>query len=246
MTASRVADTRFAIVGAGGLGGPLAYSLAAAGAGSLLICDDDVVQLSNLQRQVQFTTADIGRKKVEALADELTRRGYPRSRVHLFDGRFTADNAGEVTGRSDLLIDASDNFTTKFAVNDQAAAAGLPCVVAAVLRYGGQVLAVRPGETGCYRCLFEAPPEGHEELSCADAGVLGAAVAVIGGLAARAALRLVEPGAARSKAAPACGELFVYEDLRESVEPRRVRFHRRPDCTACAHIGGTVSEPADA
>jgi len=235
-------ETCFAIIGAGGLGGPIAYCLAAADAGRLIVCDDDVVQISNLQRQVQFCTADIGRKKVDALADELARRGYPASHLRVVDDRFTVENAAAVIADADVLIDASDNFTTKFAVNDVAVAAGLPCVIAAVLRYGGQVLPFRPGETGCYRCLFEAPPDGHEVRSCADAGVLGAAVAVIGGLAARAALALAEPSTRRSAEddTPACGELYVCDDLREPMEPRRVRFHPRAGCTACATLPGRV------
>ncbi len=236
-----ISSTCFAIVGAGGLGGPLAYALAAAGAGELIVCDDDVVELSNLQRQVQFRTEDIGRPKVEALGEELERRGYPAARLDLFGDRFTADSAQRVLDRAAVLIDASDNFETKFAVNDLAVAHALPCVIAAVLRYGGQVLAVSPGETGCYRCLFEAPPDGHELRSCADAGVLGAAVAVIGGLAARAAIALATraPLADSDPDTPVRGELYVYDDLRESPNPRRVRFHRRDGCTACASITGS-------
>ena len=236
--ATRVSKTCFAIIGAGGLGGPLAYSLAAAGAGSLLVCDDDVVSLSNLPRQVQFRTADVGRRKVDALADELVRRGYPGSQLHLVGQRFGPDIASRVTECADILIDASDNFTTKFAVNDHALAAGMPCVIAGVLRYGGQLLAVRPGATGCYRCLFPAPPAGHERRSCFDAGVLGPAVAVIGALAARAALALAAGDAQPHDDRPVAGELYLYDDLRESMTPHRVRFSPRAECPACSARGG--------
>jgi adenylyltransferase/sulfurtransferase len=231
-TRRSVSDTRFALIGAGGLGGPLAYALAAADAGQILLCDYDLVELSNLQRQVQFTTADIGRRKVEALADELVRRGYPRARLRFAEEGFTAETADGIVRQADVVIDASDNFETKFRVNDCSVAAGVPCVISAVLRYGGQVLAVRPGRSGCYRCLFEAPPDG--ELSCAEAGVLGAAVAVIGGFAARAALELARNPEAAADTGAVAGELFVYEDLRASLEPRQVRFHQRPNCAACA------------
>jgi molybdopterin-synthase adenylyltransferase len=224
------AQTRFGLVGAGGLGGPVAYALAAAGAARLAVCDDDVVELSNLQRQVQFSTADLGRPKVEALADELCRRGYPRTRVDQLAARFSAATAAALIDRADVVIDGSDNLATKFAVNDAAAAAGRPFVIAGVLRYTGQVLAVRPGRTGCYRCLFEAPPPDDDAESCADAGVLGAAVAVIGGVAARAALALArgdDDGAG-------AGTLQVFDDLRSSAAARTVRYRPRSGCPACA------------
>jgi adenylyltransferase/sulfurtransferase len=224
-----VSETRFALIGAGGLGGPIAYSLAAAGAGELVLCDHDVVELSNLQRQVQFTTADIDRKKVIVLAEELERRGYPRARLHPVDRRFTAESAPAIIAGADVVLDCSDNFPTKFLVNDQAMVAGVPFVIAGVLRYGGQVLAVRPGRTGGYRCVFEEPPT--DELSCAEAGVLGATVAVIAGHAARAAIALAIDADAASDAD---GELIVFNDLRQTDEPRSVRFQPRSGCTACA------------
>lgn len=213
---------RFAIIGAGGLGGPVAYALAAAGAEALTLCDPDRVELSNLQRQVQYTTADIGRLKVEALADELSRRGYPRERVRTVAGRLDADTAAELLDGAGAVVDGTDDLATKFATNDAACARGIPAVIGGVLRYAGQVLAFVPGRTGCYRCLFEDPPE-QDAQSCAEAGVLGAAVAVIGGAMARAALRLPD----------SAGQLHVYDDLTRSAEPRRVRYNPRPDCPAC-------------
>jgi molybdopterin-synthase adenylyltransferase len=215
------------LVGAGGLGGPLAYALAAAGARALAICDPDEVDLSNLQRQIQFTTADVSRPKAEAIADELVRRGYPRERIRATSEAFSPERAAALAEGADILIDGSDNLPTKFAVSDAAVALGLPCVIAGVLRYTGQVLAVWPGESGCYRCLFEDPPD-DDAPSCAEAGVLGAAAGVIAGAAARAALR------------PACGDrraagaLEVYDDLRRAAPPRLVRYNRRPGCPACA------------
>jgi adenylyltransferase/sulfurtransferase len=225
-----VAATRFGIIGAGGLGGPVAYALAATGAGRIVLCDDDLVELSNLQRQVQFSTDDIGKPKVFALAEELVRRGYPRERIDTLDQCFENNGAAEILAACDVVIDGTDNFPTKFLINDRCVAAGLPFVIGAVLRFGGQVIAVRPGHTPCYRCLFESPPLGHEPMSCADAGVLGAAVAVIAGLTARAALAL----ASGEDAVADPGVLHVYDDLRASSTARRVRFRARPDCLACA------------
>ncbi|HUH01087.1 MAG TPA: ThiF family adenylyltransferase [Kofleriaceae bacterium] len=223
-----VEGTRFGIIGLGGLGGPVAYALAAAGAGRLLLCDHDLVELSNLQRQVQFSTADVGTPKVFALAEELVRRGYPRDRLDLVDERFENNGAASILAAVDVVIDGTDNFPTKFLINDRCVAAGRPFVIGAVLRYGGQVIAVRPPQTACYRCLFEGPPTGDDPMSCADAGVLGAAVATIAGFTARAALALARGDDAQA------GVLHVYDDLRRSLEPRRVRFHARPDCLACA------------
>lgn len=230
MTAA--ADSHFAVIGAGGLGGPILYALAAAGAGRLTVVDDDVVELSNLQRQIQFTTADLGRAKVDAMADELARRGYPRDRVRTVRARFTADTAADALAGATVAIDGSDNLATKFAVNDAACAGGVPVVIGGVLRYTGQALAAVPGATGCYRCLFEAPPADDDAdadaATCANAGVLGAAVAVVAGQCAELALELAAGDARRASA------IYVFEDLARGAEPRRIEFRRRADCAACS------------
>jgi molybdopterin/thiamine biosynthesis adenylyltransferase len=217
--------TRFAVIGAGGLGGPVAYALAAGGAHALTIVDPDVVDLGNLQRQVQFTTADIGRRKVEALADELVRRGTARSAIRPLAVRFAADTADRILDGVDVVVEGSDDPATKFAVNDAALARRMPFAIGGVERWSGQVFAGRPGAS-CYRCLFESPPlDSDPAPSCADAGVLGAAVAVIGGLLARTALDLAQGGAG--------GELLVVDDTAISAPPRRVRYNPRPGCPAC-------------
>ncbi len=216
---------RFALIGAGGLGGPVAYALAAAGRHSLTICDPDRVDLGNLQRQVQFTTADVGRPKVEALADELVRRGFPRAAVRPLPVRFAADTAGRILDGADVVIEGSDDPATKFEVNDLALARRLPFAIGGVERYRGQVFAGRPG-AACYRCLFESPPgDSDPALSCAEAGVLGASVAVIGGLLARTALDL-------ARGAPG-GELLVVDDTAAGSPHRKVRYNPRPGCPAC-------------
>jgi adenylyltransferase/sulfurtransferase len=229
----------FAIIGAGGLGGPIAYALAAGGARSITICDPDVVELSNLQRQIQFTTADIGRAKAPVLAAELVRRGFPGERIRAVTARLCAANASTILDGADVAIDASDNLATKFCVNDAACAAGIRFVIAAVTRATGQVLAVVPGVTGCYRCLFEEPPEGDnldDDASCSRAGVFGAAVAIIAGVAARTALALA------AGTAPG-GELCVFDDLTADLEPRRVRYNSRRGCPACMDAQFQVHRP---
>lgn len=215
--------TRFALIGAGGLGGPIAYALAAAGA-ELTVCDFDRVELSNLQRQIQFTTTDIGRPKVDALADELARRGHDTSTLRPIADRFDDDTAAAVLDGADVVIDGTDDFATKFRTCDQSVSRGVPYVIGGVLRYAGQVFAARPGTGGCYRCLFEEPPD-DDAPTCADAGVLGAVVGVIGGVAARAALALAAGGRDTS--------LRIFDDFRSDRAPRTVRFEPRPGCATC-------------
>lgn len=223
--------TTAAIIGAGGLGGPIALALAAAGWG-LRVVDPDRVELSNLQRQIQFATADLGRPKALALVDHLRAR-HPGLGLAAIDGRFDAATADAITAGVDLVIDGTDDPVTKFAVGDHAIARGLPCVIAGVLRYGGTVFAGAPG-AACYRCLFEDPPGADQAPSCADAGVLGAACAVIGGLAARAALGLALDGRG-------AGTIVVVEDLRRGGRPRTVSFAPRPGCACGARSSRTAS-----
>jgi molybdopterin/thiamine biosynthesis adenylyltransferase len=211
---------RATIVGAGGLGGPLALSLGAAGI-SLVIADHDHVELSNLHRQIQFTAADLGLSKATRLAEAVVARGGIARGVA---SRCTADAADDLHPDADVVIDASDDPATKFAVADWAVANGRRYVIAAALRYGGNVMAGAPG-AACYRCLFEEPLDAP---SCADAGVLGPVVGAIGGVAAAVALAL-----ARGDLTLA-GALLVFDDLRRAADPRIVRFVPRAGCPACA------------
>ena len=209
------------MVGAGGLGGPIALALGRAGI-ELTIVDHDVVELSNLHRQIQFTAADLGPAQGRAPGARGRRRRRCRAR-----GRRSAgwpQNADELGGDADLIVDASDDPVTKFAVADWAVANGRLYVIAAALRYGGNVMAGAPG-VACYRCLFEEPGEAP---SCAEAGVLGPVVGAIGGVAAALALGLVRGDRAYA------GALFAFDDLRASAEPRIVRFAPRRGCPACA------------
>lgn len=212
--------TRATIVGAGGLGGPISLALARAGI-ELTIVDPDVVELSNLHRQIQFTAVDIGAAKATRLAGTIVARGgEARGLVN----RWTSANAEEISADADLIVDASDDPATKFAVTDWAVANGRRYVIAAALRYGGNVMAGAPG-VACYRCLFEDPAEVP---SCADAGVLGPVVGAIGGVAAAVALGIVQNDRTY------VGALLAFDDLRKVAEPRVVRFAPRPGCPACA------------
>jgi adenylyltransferase/sulfurtransferase len=202
-----------AVLGAGGLGGPIAAALAAAGC-RLRIADPDVVELSNLQRQVQFTMADLGAPKATALAARVGGEGIV--------ARFDATTADEILGGADAVIDGTDSPEAKFAACDAAIARGLPYVITAALRYGGNVFGGAP-DHACYRCLFEGPDDDAGP-TCADAGILGPVCACIGGLAARELLRLTA-GDTRD-----AGTILVVDDLRAGLRPRRVSFRPRAGC----------------
>ena len=207
-------EPTIAVLGAGGLGGPVAMVLAQAGC-RLRIVDPDVVELSNLQRQVQFTMADLGAAKATALAARVGGEGVV--------ARFDATTADAILRGADALIDGTDSPEAKFAACDAAIARGLPYVIAAALRYGGNVFSGAPG-AACYRCLFEDAPSDADAPTCADAGILGPVCACVGGLAARALLRLTA-GDLRD-----AGTILVVDDLRAGLRPRRVSFRPRAGC----------------
>ncbi|MCK6372365.1 MAG: molybdopterin-synthase adenylyltransferase MoeB, partial [Gammaproteobacteria bacterium] len=177
-------------VGAGGLGSPAALYLAAAGVGELGIVDDDVVELSNLQRQVLHTTASIGRPKTESAAEMLAALN-PDVRVTPYRVRLTAENAPQLLARYDVIVDASDNFATRYAIADAALALGRPVIHAAIQGFEGQLTAFGPQGRPCYRCLFPTPPPADAAPSCEEAGVLGVLPGILGTLQAAEALKLV-------------------------------------------------------
>jgi adenylyltransferase/sulfurtransferase len=213
---------RATVVGAGGLGGPVAFALAAGGL-ELTLVDPDHVEVSNLHRQLQFTAAAVGMPKADALRDALVAAGHRAITAHAT--RWEPARAEELGGDADVIVDGTDDPVTKFAVADWAVTVGRPYVIAAALRYGGTVMIGAPGHA-CYRCLFEAPPD--DAPTCADAGVLGPIVAAIGGVAAAAAL-----GLARGDRRHA-GTILAFEDLRRSATARIARFRPRPGCPTCA------------
>ena len=221
---------RATIIGAGGLGGPIALSLGAAGF-ELAIVDHDRVELSNLHRQIQFTSLDLDQLKAARLAEVVVSRGGTARGVA---SRWSPETADELAGDADVIVDGSDDASTKFSVSDWAVANGRTYVIAAALRYGGNVMAGAPG-VACYRCLFEDPVEVP---SCADAGVLGPVVGAIGGVAAAAALALARGD--RSLA----GALLVFDDLRKAADPRIVRFGPRAGCPACARAPISAALPS--
>jgi molybdopterin/thiamine biosynthesis adenylyltransferase len=214
------------VVGAGGLGSPLMLYLAAAGIGTIGVVDDDVVELSNLQRQVAHTTARIGTSKVESAAMAASAIN-PGVRIEPHALRLNADNALSLIERYDLVCDGTDNFATRFLVADACVLARRTLVSAAVLRFEGQLSVFKPHVGGpCYRCLYgEAPPDGAVP-SCSEAGVLGAVTGVMGTLQATEVLKeILDVGESLA------GKLLIWDALVSRF--RTVRLRPDPHCAAC-------------
>jgi adenylyltransferase/sulfurtransferase len=224
-----IADSTFVIVGAGGLGTPLALTLALAGAGRLVLVDDDAVDLSNLPRQILYRTADVGRAKVVVAGEALRRRGVPAARVEVVQARFDASTARGLLHDATVVCDGSDDPATKFFVNDVARALGVPAVIAGVLRDRGNVFPVRADGGACYRCLFEGLAD-DEGPSCADAGVLGPRCGQVAAWQARVALAL----ATGDDPEDLTRRVWVFDEGARSDAPRGLELRRRSDCPACA------------
>ena len=216
------------LVGAGGIGAPAALALVAAGVRSLRVADDDRVELSNLHRQILFTDADVGRPKLDALADALDRR-FPGTAVslQLHRGRALPPTVAALVAGAAVVVDATDNFASRFLLADACALAGVPVVHAAAVRWSATVMAVGPRGRPCYRCLFEDLP-GGDAPDCATAGVVGPVCGIAGALAADRALRIL---AGDALADGACGAIVTFDGLRDVL--RSVPVRARRGCPLC-------------
>ena len=213
------------LVGAGGLGSPAALYLAAAGIGTLGLVDDDVVDPSNLQRQILHSTERIGMPKTESARRTLTALN-PDVRVVEHRTRLTLDNALELVGAYDLVIDGCDNFATRYLVNDACALLQKPNAHGSIFRFDGQATTFVPGKGPCYRCLFPEAPPPEFAPSCAEAGVLGVLPGIIGTVQAIEAIKVI-----LGKGEPLIGRLLVYDALGQRF--REMRYARDPWCIAC-------------
>lgn len=224
---AKVRAARVLVIGAGGLGSPVALYLAAAGIGRLGLVDDDTVSLSNLQRQILFRTADVGRPKVEAGKDALAALN-PHVTVDIHPVRLTAANAMELIDNYDIVADGSDNFATRFLVNDACYFAKKTLVSAAVTEFEGQLATYKGHLAGhpCYRCLFPEPPPPNTVRSCSETGVLGAAAGVMGALQALEVLKETA-GLGTGMA----GRVLTFKAL--SAEFRTARLPKDPGCPLC-------------
>jgi molybdopterin-synthase adenylyltransferase len=221
-----LAEASVLLIGAGALGSPVALYLAGAGTGRIGLVDDDEVELSNLHRQLLHYTPDLGVAKAESGAAKL-RYLNPDVIVEPYRMRVDDGNAGALVEGQDLVVDCSDSFATRYAVNAACCAARVPLVEAGVLGMAGMVMSIKPGRTACYRCAFPSAPA--DAPRCADAGVLGPAAGVVGSLQALEAMKLL------TGVAPAIADGFLQVDL-ASGEFLRVKASRRADCPDCAGV----------
>lgn len=213
------------VVGLGGLGSPVAAYLAAAGVGRLGLLDDQPVELSNLQRQILFSEADLGRAKAQAAADRLGALD-PGLRLEPIRDTFRPQTAERYAAAYDVLVDGTDSFDTKFLLNDTAVLLRRPLVHGAVLQWSGQVTTVVPGGP-CLRCLFFDPPDPGAVATCEEAGILGATTGVVGSLQAEEVLKLL-----LGVGQPLSGRLFAHDGLRG--DSRVVEFGKDPGCPVCS------------
>ena len=213
------------LIGAGGLGSPLGLYLAAAGVGRLGLVDFDVVDFSNLQRQVLHGTADVGRPKLHSAKDSLQRIN-PEVRLDLYETHLTSANAFDILKPYDIVIDGTDNFPTRYLVNDACVLLGKPNVYGSIFRFDGQASVFYPGKGPCYRCLYPEPPPPGEVPSCAEGGVLGILPGLIGCIQATEAVKLL-----LGQGSPLVGRLLLYDALQMSFREFKVR--RNPKCPIC-------------
>lgn len=220
----KLLDARVLVVGAGGLGSPVALYLAAAGVGTLGIVDFDQVDLSNLQRQILHHVHDVGRPKARSAAETIADIN-PGVKVIQHPVRLASSNIMEIIGEYDVVVDGCDNFPTRYLVNDACVWTGKPYVYGSIFRFEGQASVFYPGR-GCYRCLFPSPPPPGMVPSCQEAGVLGVLPGVIGVIQATEAVKLI-----LGVGEPLIGRLLLYDAL--TMEFREVKIRRDENCPVC-------------
>jgi len=216
---------RVLLVGAGGLGSPAALYLAAAGVGTLGLVDFDNVEASNLQRQILHGTKDVGRSKLDSARDRLADIN-PRVHVEGFPVRLSADNAREIANGFDIIVDGTDNFGTRYLVNDLCVLTGVPNVYGSIFRFDGQASVFATADGPCYRCLYPEPPPAGLVPACAEGGVLGVLPGLVGTIQATEAIKLIT-GAGTSLV----GRLLLVDALH--WRQRTVKLRRDPACPAC-------------
>ncbi len=221
----KLKQAKVLLIGTGGLGAPLGLYLAAAGVGHLGLVDFDIVDFTNLQRQVTFGTKDVGRPKLEAAAERL-RDLNPEIEITLHEAKLSSDNALEILRGYDIVVDGTDNFPTRYLVNDACVLLGKPNVYGSIFRFEGQatVFALKGGP--CYRCLYPEPPPPGLVPSCAEGGVLGVLPGIVGSIQANETIKLIL-GAGESLK----GRLLVFDALK--MKFRELRLRKNPDCPVC-------------
>ena len=232
----KLKGARVLCIGAGGLGSPLALYLAAAGVGTLGIVDFDVVDFTNLQRQIIHSTADVGRKKLDSAAEKLNAIN-PFINLRTFETRLTSANALELFREFDIIADGTDNFPTRYLVNDACVLTGKPNVYGSIFRFEGQASVFATEEGPCYRCLYPEPPPPGLVPSCAEGGVLGILPGLVGVMQATEVIKLI-----LGQGEPLIGRLLLIDAL--GMKFRELKLRKNPDCPACG-THPTITELID-
>ncbi len=222
----KILDSSVLVIGTGGLGSPALFYLVSAGVGRIGVVDSDKVELSNLQRQILHNTNDVGKKKVDS-AEETLNKINPQTDIITYGIRLNSDNALEIISKYDLVIDGSDNFATRYLVNDSCVILKKPLVEAAILRFEGQIMTIVPDIGPCYRCLFPEPPPPGAVPSCQEAGILGPVAGIMGSLQAVEALKII-----LDKGKILKGKLLIVDTLNNSFHT--VKLRKDPDCLICS------------
>src|ERR1700674_2450664 len=221
----KLAQAKVLMIGAGGLGAPLGLYLAAAGVGRLGIVDFDVVDITNLQRQVTFTTSDIGRAKLDAAKDRLAGL-HPKIQIDTYTTRLTSDNALDLFKDYDIIVDGTDNFPTRYLVNDACVLLNKPNVYGSIFRFEGQASVFATKQGPCYRCLYPEPPPPGLVPSCAEGGVLGVLPGVIGCIQATETIKPI-----LGSGEPLIGRFLIFDALK--MKFRELKLRKDPDCPVC-------------
>jgi molybdopterin/thiamine biosynthesis adenylyltransferase len=228
----KLLGSKVLLLGAGGLGSPAALYLAAAGVGTLGIIDMDVVDSSNLQRQILHNMERVGMRKVDSAKVTLTAMN-PDIEVKTYDTRLGADNILEIIDGYDVILDGTDNFPTRYLVNDAALLKNIPVVHGSIFRFEGQVTVFSPYVGPCYRCMIPEPPPAELAPSCAEAGVLGVLPGIVGSIQAIETIKIL-----LGLGEPLIGRLLTYDSLDQSFRTFKVR--RDPECPACGEHAGPI------
>jgi sulfur-carrier protein adenylyltransferase/sulfurtransferase len=221
----KIKQAKVLCIGTGGLGAPLGLYLAAAGVGRIGLVDFDVVDTTNLQRQVLFGTSDVGRPKTEAAAERL-RNLNPEIRIDTFETHLTSENALELFKDYDIIVDGTDNFPTRYLVNDACVITGKPNVYGSIFRFEGQITVFGYPGGPCYRCLYPEPPPPGLVPSCAEGGVLGVLPGIVGTIQAAETLKLII-----GKGEPLVGRLLLFDAL--AMKFRELKLRKNPECPVC-------------
>jgi molybdopterin-synthase adenylyltransferase len=221
----KILNSKVLVIGAGGLGSPVLFYLAAAGVGTLGIVDFDKVDMSNLQRQIIHFTKDIGKSKVLSSKEKINELN-PDVKINIYESKINASNARKIIKEYDFIIDGTDNFESKFLINDACYFEKKPFSHGGILGFEGQAITIIPGETTCYRCIFENLPQGNSIPTCSNAGVLGSVAGILGSIQATEALKFIT----------GAGDLLLNHILTydaKTFEFRKIKINKNKNCKIC-------------